>query len=80
MELGILSGNPDGTYKPEDKIARAAAAKVVTMMINIKVMALIPLKKICLNMRTSISQKLKMKFLTASLRISAATAAECWKG
>lgn len=36
VELGILSGNPDGTYKPEDKIARAAVAKVVTMMLGLE--------------------------------------------
>lgn len=36
VSLGILSGNPDGTYKPEDKISRAAMAKIISVMLGLE--------------------------------------------
>ena len=32
--LGIISGNPDGTFKPENTIKRSEAAKIVVGMVN----------------------------------------------
>lgn len=34
VNLGIISGNPDGTFKPYDNITRSAFAKIITIMLG----------------------------------------------
>ncbi len=40
VELGIVAGTPDGTYKPENKITRAEAAKIAAKMLGLESAAL----------------------------------------